>query len=481
MQEVWERVKGNADATLATLAGILSIVALIVAIAGTTGVARDEAQEMIDDAVIRVVDPAGYTQRVVQEAIDRYDADGRDASIAYHQSTESIDGPWYVFLLDENGFVIANPARPDFVGTTPAVRSDITGKPYGLEVVAADEDGRWVDYVFVNPVTGEPERKHTWVIKHDGLSFASGWYEPISRADDPATYTQAVVAGAISRYEAGGREASIAYHQSTESIDGPWYVFLLDEDGYVLANPARPDFVGTTPAVRSDITGKPYGLEVVAADEDGRWVDYVFVNPSTGEPERKHTWVIKHDGLSFASGWYEPISRADDPATFTQAFVARAVSRYNAEGLDATVAHYNTPESLEGQWYVFIFDEADRLLTHPDPNLLGDDLKGSAGNGHHGACVRSRDAAGRRGRYLGELRIREPYKRAAPGQALLGRAARRSPLRVGVVRVRPRRGRASHLRRGPVCGGGSSKRRLNIRDQPTGACSTLHGPGSSCT
>ena len=56
-----------------------------------------------------------------------------------------------------------------------------------------------------------------------------------------------------------GREASIAYHSSKESIDGPWYVFLLDEDGYVLANPARPDFVGTTPAVRSDITGKPYG------------------------------------------------------------------------------------------------------------------------------------------------------------------------------------------------------------------------------
>jgi len=379
MRETLDRTKVNVDAILATLAGILAIVALIVAIAGTTGVTRDETREMIDDAVMRVADPAGYTQRVVQEAIDRYDAEGLDASIAYHLSRESIDGPWYVFLLDENGYVLANPARPDFVGTTPAVRSDITGKPYGLEVVAADENGRWVDYVFVNPSTGEPERKHTWVIKHDGLSFASGWYEPIARADDPATYTQAVVASAISRYEAGGREASIAYHQSEESIDGPWYVFLLDENGYVLANPARPDFVGTTPAVRSDITGKPYGLEVVAADENGRWVDYVFVNPVTGEPERKHTWVIKHDGLSFASGWYEPISRTDDPATFTQAFVARALSRYNAEGLDATVAHYNTPESVEGQWYVFIFDEADRLLTHPDPSLLGDDLKGPLG------------------------------------------------------------------------------------------------------
>ncbi|MDE2989707.1 MAG: cache domain-containing protein [Chloroflexota bacterium] len=379
MQEIWERVKVNADAIMATLAGILAIVALIIAIAGTTGVTRDETREMIDDAVMRVADPPGYAQAFVAQAIDRYEAEGRDATVDYYNTRESVDGPWYVIVYDENTETIAHPTRKDFLGQSPRERTDVTGNSYGEEIASATEDGRWVDYVFVNPASGEPERKHTWVIKHDGLLFASGWYEPISREDDPATYTQAVVASAISRYDAGGREASIAYHQSEESIDGPWYVFLLDENGYVLANPARPDFVGTTPAVRSDITGKPYGLEVVAADENGRWVDYVFVNPVTGEPERKHTWVIKHDGLSFASGWYEPISRTDDPATFTQAFVARALSRYNAEGLDATVAHYNTPESLEGQWYVFIFDEADRLLTHPDPSLLGDDLKGSLG------------------------------------------------------------------------------------------------------
>ena len=190
MQELREQAKANVDAIVATVAGILSVVALIIAIAAIArsaepdALTRAEAEQLIDEAVTRVVDPAAYTQIVVDRAISRYDAEGLEASIAYHSSQESIDGPWYVFLLDENGFVLANPARPDFVGTTPAVRSDITGKPYGREVVAADEDGRWVDYVFVNPTTGEPERKHTWVIKHDGLSFASGWYEPISSEDE---------------------------------------------------------------------------------------------------------------------------------------------------------------------------------------------------------------------------------------------------------------------------------------------------------
>ena len=319
MQELREQAKTNVDSIVATVAGILSLVALIIAIGAMArtpepdALTRAEAQEMIDSAVMRVADPAGYTQRVAQEAIDRYDAEGREASIAYHSSRESIDGTWYVFLLDENGYVLANPARPDFVGTTPAVRSDITGKPYGLEVVAADEDGRWVDYVFVNPSTGEPERKHTWVIKHDGLSFASGWYEPISREDDPATYTQAFVARAVSRYEMEGREATLAYYSSSESVDGQWYVYIFDEDGRAIAH-ADPNILSLDlkGPLGTDITGRVFGRALLAADADGVWVDYVFLNPTTGRQEVKHAWAVRHDGLLIGSGWYETIASEDE-------------------------------------------------------------------------------------------------------------------------------------------------------------------------
>ena len=43
-------------------------------------------------------------------------------------------------------------------------------------------------------------------------------------------------------------------------------------------------------------------LEVTEA---GRWVDYLFVNPATGEEGIKHSWVVRHDGLVIGSGWYE--------------------------------------------------------------------------------------------------------------------------------------------------------------------------------
>ena len=312
MRELQERFRASVDPIVATVAGIVSVAALIVAIVAMARTAepdaltRAEAEQLIDQAVARAVDPAAYTQVVVARAMSRYDAEGREASIAYHSSKESIDGPWYVFLLDENGFVLANPARPDIVGTTPAVRSDITGKPYGREVVAADEDGRWVDYVFVNPTTGEPERKHTWVIKHDGLSFASGWYEPISREDDPATYTQAFVARALSRYDAEGRDATVAYYNTSESVEGQWYVYIVDEDDLAIAHP-DPNILGLDlkGPLGTDITGRVFGLEMLRADEDGLWVDYVFLNPATDRQQVKHAWVLRYDGLLVGSGWYE--------------------------------------------------------------------------------------------------------------------------------------------------------------------------------
>ena len=39
----------------------------------------------------------------------------------------------------------------------------------------ATEEGIWVTHENVNPVTGEVEDKHFWLVLHDGLVFGSGW------------------------------------------------------------------------------------------------------------------------------------------------------------------------------------------------------------------------------------------------------------------------------------------------------------------
>ena len=54
-----------------------------------------------------------------------------------------------------------------------------------------------------------------------------------------------------------------------------------------------------------DALGLEADDDLLGATEAGRWVDYVLVNPETGDDRQKHTWAVRHDGLIFASGWYE--------------------------------------------------------------------------------------------------------------------------------------------------------------------------------
>ena len=99
----------------------------------------------------------------------------------------------------------------------------------------------------------------------------------------------------------------------------------------------------------------PTGSAVAAsADEDGAWFDYTYPNPTSGAVETKHSWVVVHDGLTFGSGWYEPGPAKSDAPAYTKAFVKQAMNLYDAVGLEETRSYYNTKESVDDQWYIFI-------------------------------------------------------------------------------------------------------------------------------
>ena len=171
-------------------------------------------------------------------------------------------------------------------------------------LAVGDEDGAWFSYTYTNPASRAVETKHSWMVEHDGLTFGSGWYERgVSKADVPA-YTRDFVARAIDLYNALGRERTVEYYSTRESVDGQWYVFIIDEDGYTIGH-HNPIFIGRDPSLRVDSTGHFYGDDLLSATESGKWVDYVLLNPETGDERQKHTWAVLHDGLIFGSGWYE--------------------------------------------------------------------------------------------------------------------------------------------------------------------------------
>lgn len=124
-----------------------------------------------------------------------------------------------------------------------------------------------------------------------------------TRSDKPG-YTQAFVEDAIRFYNENGRQAAVDYYSSTESLDGPWYVFILGEDGHIIAH-YNPNRIGIDHTQLVDPSGYFYGDDILSATEAGKWVSYIFLNPDTGEEQRKHSWIVRYDGLHFGAGWYE--------------------------------------------------------------------------------------------------------------------------------------------------------------------------------
>ena len=317
-----------------------------------------------------------YTKYFVNNAISMYQSEGLEATLAYYNSEESIDGQWYVFMFDEDDTLIVHAANPSIVGL-PA--SEVVGPndyPTSEAVIAvAEEEGAWFDYTFLNPISGSVETKHSWIVLYDGLVFGSGWYERGPRKSDAPAYTQAFVQQALNLYDALGLEATVDYYNTEESIDGQWYVFIGDEDDTMLAHAANPNFVGLH---ASEVVGPnryPAGEVVAAAaDEDGEWSDYTFHQSlHRRHVEVKHSWIVRYDGLVFGSGWYESgPSRSDAPA-YTQAFVQQAIILYDALGLEAAIEYYSSEESVDGQWYVFIIDEDGFTIAHHNPVFVGRD------------------------------------------------------------------------------------------------------------
>ncbi len=319
-------------------------------------------------------DPSEYTQFLVKNAIDKYESEGLDATVAHYNTRESIDGQWYVFIGDGD-VLLAHAANPALVNRPASEAVGPNGYPAGEAVAAvADEDGEWFSYTYPNPATGATETKHSWMVRHDGLVFGTGWYEPGPRRADADEYTQSFVRQALDLYDALGREAAVAYYNTERSIDGQWYVFIMSQDDMMLAHAANPDLVDRPVSAAIGPNGYPAGEAIAAvADEDGEWFSYTYPNPATGAAETKHSWIVRYDGTTFGSGWYEPGPRKSDAPAYTKAFVQQALNLYDALGREVAVEYYSSQESVDGQWYVFIIGGDGYTIAHPNDMFIGRD------------------------------------------------------------------------------------------------------------
>ena len=322
------------------------------------------------------------TKEYVAKAIARYRSEGLDAMVAHYNSRASLDGQFYLFMMDENDIYLVHPIFPHLIGSDikDVVGSD--GYELGKDIAKATEEGHWIEYLWPNPLTGNEESKVTWAIRHDGKIFASGYYTsseeevvPAWANADPRDYTVTYVNRAIERYARDGLDSLKAYYNSVASFEGQWYMFIMDENDIYIIHPLIPNLIGTDikDVVGSD--GYELGKEIAKATEEGHWIEYLWPHPITLKVVPKVGYAVRHDGMIFASGYY-PLP--PDIREKVEAYVGQALELYERDGLEATVAHYNDPVSVEGEVYLVIYNQDNVVLTNAIvPSLVGTDLTGA--------------------------------------------------------------------------------------------------------
>lgn len=265
---------------------------------------------------LRESDPAGHTRSVVADAIARYDADGLEPTLAHYNDPAHIDGQWYVFVIDGDGTIIGHyDASRRGLNLNDWVGTDLNGYRFGPQMLAADENGRWVPYVFTNPERGSLadadsdsfELKNAWVVRHDGLLFGSGWHV------DADTFLPALITEAAERFSSGGLEATLAfyndpqgiaagliptvqYYNSTETLDGYFSGIIAAQGGEILAH-FDPALIGTP---IEELLG-PAIHEVTA---DGGWITADDNPAEAGGPRTMRIWAVDVNGTLIGGGWY---------------------------------------------------------------------------------------------------------------------------------------------------------------------------------
>ena len=322
----------------------------------------------------RIADPAARTIEYVQGAIDHYRDNGLDATADFYNDQDSLDGQWGLLMADENDLLIAAPLAPHLLGSDLKSVSRV-----GEQLASATEEGGWFTYIFPNTRSSEKLYAHTYAIRFDGLLFSSRYYDDNSEnptATQDELQTRAYALAAVDYYKANGLDATISRYSSHASIENGRTLNLIRKENATLLASVESDIVGVSVG-----SGSPLGdfsSLIEGADEDGYWETGVDLNPATRLQGPRRIFAALHDGLVFTSSHTAPV---EDLADTTRNYVNRAIAMHDAQGLDATIAYYNSQESVEGQFYLFLIGADDNYLVHPIfKHLIGTGIKDVVGS-----------------------------------------------------------------------------------------------------
>ena len=195
------------------------------------------------------------------------------------------------------------------------IGTDGSGYQFGPEMLSATDAGKWLTCVYRNPEIGnitsedfgDAELKNVWVVRHDGLLFASGWYISVedfiqtlvadmTDAFDPSAGSSSGIEhligpGAV----ASGLSSTVEYYNNTEGR-GQSLAFVADSEGQIVSAFLNPELNATSIV-------DTLGPAVLDATADGVWITEADNEPDTGARSMR-VWVVHSDGHYFGAGWH---------------------------------------------------------------------------------------------------------------------------------------------------------------------------------
>jgi len=241
---------------------------------------------------------------LVEDAASLIETKGDEAFKEFAQrDSKWLNADYYLFAYTLDGTTVFHPLRPELVGQNVMDLKDMNGKQIIRQITnigrrpASDASG-WVFYLWEDQTQLTPTWKAAYirkVVTPDLKTYVvgSGSY---SIKIEKAFVEERVNRAARFLQSAGKAEAFKRFHSRASSfyfLDS--YIFVLNEQGETLVDPAFPNRSGRSVVEFQDAVGffafKSALKKLENADD--AWVQYLWPKPGSSTPSRKLIYVRK--------------------------------------------------------------------------------------------------------------------------------------------------------------------------------------------
>ncbi len=255
----------------------------------------------------------------VEAAASRIESRGTDAFKEFGQPQSLWQSSrTYLFVYDDKGTCVWHGMNPQLIGRSLIGLRDALGKPVIQSILDITQNPErdasgWLFYLWEERTDLLPEWKSSYIRKAvapDGKTYFVG--SGSGRLKVEKVFVRDRVEAAARFLQEHGRDATFKQLQDAAS---PFYflgnfIFVIDERGHSLVDPAYPTLGGRDMSDLRDAIGRPVVREVLQKlqTSDEAWVQFLWPKPGERLPSRKLMYVRKvkvgNDTLFVGSHFY---------------------------------------------------------------------------------------------------------------------------------------------------------------------------------